>query len=200
MDNIPYQSFKKCPLAQLCRFVEHSCYAALGLMAKLPRWYLRVPEMLAQLRTPATPPFLDRPLIEELFRVSRRQAIRLLGAVEGYQLGKTFLVDRETLIAYLAALETSGQAPQARARKQRVALALQEVANHAAAQRVQVRTTPDVLRRRPADLPAAIELLAPGKLQISYHGAEDLLANLVELAAAATNDFHTFRKLYEGAE
>jgi hypothetical protein len=35
-------------------------------------------------------------------------------------------------------------------------------------------------------------------LQISYHGAEDLLAHLVELAAAATNDFPAFRKLYEG--
>lgn len=167
-------------------------------MPKLPRWYLRVPEMLTQLRTPATPPFLDRPAIEKLFRVSRRQAIRLLGAAPGYQVGKTFLIEREVLIAYLDARESSGAAPQARARRQRVALALNEVANHAAAQRVQIRTSPDVFRRRPAELPAAIELVAPGKLQISYHGAEDLLANLVELAASATNDFRSFRELYEG--
>jgi hypothetical protein len=40
--------------------------------------------------------------------------------------------------------------------------------------------------------------VAPGKLQISYRGAEDLLACLVELAAAATNDFPAFRELYEG--
>lgn len=169
-------------------------------MPKLPRWYLRVPDMLGNLRTPGSPPFLDRPAIEKLFRVSRRQAIRLLGAAPGYQVGKTFLIEREALIAYLDALENSGAAPQARERRQRVALALSEVANHAAAQRVQVRTAPDVLRRRPADLPAAIELVAPGKLQITYYGAEDLLANLVELAASATNDFRSFRELYEARQ
>jgi hypothetical protein len=75
---------------------------------------------------------------------------------------------------------------------------LNEVAHHAAAQRVQVRANPDVFRRQPAQIPAAIELVAPGKLQISYQGAEDLLAQIAELAAAATNDFPAFRKLYEG--
>jgi len=39
-------------------------------------WYLRVPEIAAQLRAPAAPPFLDRPAIESLFRLRRRQAIR----------------------------------------------------------------------------------------------------------------------------
>ena len=48
------------------------------------------------------------------------------------------------------------------------------------------------------DLPSAIELVGPGMLQISYRGAEDLLAKIVELAAAATNDFPAFRSLYEG--
>jgi hypothetical protein len=169
-------------------------------MPKLPLWYRRVPEILEQLRSPGSPPFLDRPAIEQLFCLGRRQAIRLLGAAQGYQVGKTFLVERAPLIDFLEDREKSGAAPQARARRRRVAAALNEVANYAAAQRVQVRTSPDVLRRRPANLPAAIELVAPGKLQISYRGAEDLLAHIVELAAAATNDFPGFRKLYEGRE
>jgi hypothetical protein len=169
-------------------------------MPKLPLWYRRVPEILHQLKSPGVPPVLDRPAIEELFAVSRRQAIRLLGATNGYQVGKTFIVDRQALIDYLEGVEKSGAAPEARVRKRRVALALAEVANYAEAQRVRVRTSPDVLRRRPADLPAAIDLVAPGKLQISFWGAEDLLAQIVELAAAATNDFSAFRKLYEGRE
>ena len=169
-------------------------------MPKLPLWYRRVPEILQQLRSTGAPPFLDRPAIEQLFHLSRRQAIRLLGALRGYQVGKTFLVERASLIEFLDSREKSGAAPEARARRQRVATALNEVANYAAAQRVQVRTSPDVFRRRPANLPAAIELVAPGKLQISYHGAEDLLSQIVELAAAATNDFPGFRKLYEGRE
>jgi hypothetical protein len=166
-------------------------------MPQLPLWYSRVPAILDQLCSPAAPPFLDRSAVEALFHVSRRQAIRLLGAAEGYQVGKTFLVERRALIAFLEELENSGAAPQARARKRSVAAALNEVANHAAAQRIQVPATADVFRRRPADLPAAIELVAPGKLQISYSGAEDLLAQIVELAAAAANDFPGFRKLYE---
>jgi hypothetical protein len=167
-------------------------------MPKLPLWYLRVPAILAELRTPGAPPFLDRPAVEKLFRVSRRQAIRLLGVARGYQVGKTFLVERDALIGYLEGLENSGAAPQARARKRSVAAALEEVANYAAAQRVQVPARADVLRRRAANLPAAIELVAPGRLQISYRSAEDLLAQIVELAAAATNDFPSFRNLYEG--
>ena len=166
-------------------------------MPQLPLWYSRVPAILDQLRSPDAPPFLDRATVESLFHVRRRQAIRLLGAADGYQVGKTFLVERQSLIAFLERLENSGAAPQARARKRSVAAALNEVANHAAAQRVQVPATADIFRRRPADLPPAIELLAPGKLQISYRGAEDLLAQIVELAAAAANDFPGFRKLYE---
>ena len=169
-------------------------------MPKLPLWYRRVPKILRQLQSPGVPPLLDRPAVEELFAVRRRQAIRLLGAANGYQIGKTFVVDRQALIEYLEGVEKSGVAPEARARKQRVALAINEVANHLEAQRVQIQTSPDALRRRPAELPAAIDLVAPGKLQISFQGAEDLLAQIVELAAAAANDFPAFRKLYEGRE
>jgi hypothetical protein len=166
-------------------------------MPALPIWFVRVPEILARLRDPGMPPVLDRASVEQLFRVKRRQAIRLLGNANGYQVGKTFIIDRESLIDYLQAFEESGAAPQARARKRRVALAINEVANYAEAQRVQVRTTPDSLRRKTADLPAAFQLVAPGTLQISYNTAEDLLARLVELAAAAANDFQSFRDRYE---
>jgi hypothetical protein len=169
-------------------------------MPQLPLWYRRVPEILGRLKTPGMPPVLDRPAIEALFAVRRRQAIRLLGAAPGYQIGKTFVVERQALIDFLEGIEKSGAAPEALARKRRIAVALTEVANYAEAQRIQVRTSPDALRRRPADLPADIDLVAPGKLQISFHGAEDLLAQIVELAAAAANDFPAFRKLYEDRE
>jgi hypothetical protein len=152
---------------------------------------------MGYLHSLSAPPFLDRPAIEKLFGLGRRQAIRLLGAAGGYQVGKTFLVERLALADFISSFEDSGAAPEARARKLRVATALNEVINHAAAQRIQVHTAPDVFHRRPADLPEAIELIAPGKLQISYRGAEDLLAHIVELAAAAANDFPVFRKLYE---
>jgi hypothetical protein len=191
-------------LSQSCRNAYHAKnrqnYAILlrKFMPALPSWYLRLPDILDELRSPVAPPFLDRPAIEKLFRVGRRQAIRLLGVAKGYQIGKTFLVSRESLAEYLERIEKSGASGQARARKERVLSALNEVANHAAAQRVHIRVEADVFRRRPSDLPDGIELVAPGRLQISYQGAEDLLAHIVELASRATNDFDAFRKLYEG--
>ena len=167
-------------------------------MPKVPGWYVSVPAILKQLRGAGVPPFLDRPAIEKLFSVRRRQAIRVLSSASGYQIGKTFVVDRQALIEFLEEIEKTGAAPEARARKQRIATALNEVANHAAAQSVQVRTARDAFRRRPDQLPSAIELVEPGKLQISYRGAEDLLARIVELAAAAAHDFPAFRDFYEG--
>jgi hypothetical protein len=169
-------------------------------MPKAPLWYRRVPEILHQLKSPGIPPVLDRLAMENLFHVSRRQAIRLLGVANGYQVGKTFVVERQALIDYLETVEKSGAAPEARARKRRVAAALSEVANYAEAQRVLVRTSHETLRRGPSDLPPGIDLIAPGKLQISFRGAEDLLAQIVELAAAAANNFPAFRRLYEGRE
>ncbi len=169
-------------------------------MPALPSWSVRIPAILAKLRHPGMPPVLDRPAIEELFGLRRRQAIRLLGATRGYQVGKTFIVDRQSVIDYLEILDRYGAVPEAGARKRSVAHAITEVANYAEAQRVQLPTSPGSLRRIPTDLPASISLVSPGKLQISYSTAEDLLARVVELAAAATNDFPAFRKRYESRQ
>jgi hypothetical protein len=166
-------------------------------MPAQPSWHLRVPEIRAILGGPSSPPFLDRPAIEQLFGLRRRQAIRILTACGGYQVGKTFLVNREVLLAYLEEVAAAGAVDRIRQRKLRISAALNEGANHAAAQRTQIRTDANLLRRLPADLPPAIELVGPGKLQISFQGATDLLAQIAELAAAATNDFPRFRKIVE---
>ena len=172
---------------------------AFGMPAQ-PFWHLRVPEIRAALSSPASPPFLDRPAIEKLFGLRRRQAIRILTACGGYQVGKTFLISREALVSFLEETARTGSVGQLRQRKLRISTALNEAANQVAAQRTQIRTDADVLRRRPDDLPAAIELVGPGKIQISYQGAADLLAQIAELAAAATNDFPRFRKIFEGQD
>ena len=165
-----------------------------------PSWHLRVPAILAALADRAAPPFFDRPAVEKLFGLGRRQAIRILAACGGYQVGKTFLVPREALLAYLEGVVETGAVERLRARKLRVSAALAEAANHVAAERTQIRIDPNLRHRPAADLPAAIELLAPGKIQITYHGATDLLAQIAALAAAATHDFPRFRRLFEGED
>ena len=166
------------------------------LMPAQASWYLRIPEIVAQLHSPAAPPFLDRPAIENLFRLRRRQAIRLMGTSGGYQVGKTYLVDRASLLRFLDELARSGLVEEARKRKRRISEALDESANFVAAQRtrIQIESKP---QRRPTDLPPGIELIGPGRIQISYGCATELLARIADLAAAAAHDFPRFQKLVE---
>ena len=115
-------------------------------------------------------------------------------------MGKTFVVERPTLIDFLQKLEASGAAPEARARNQRVAAVLNEVANF---RRGSARPDPD---RSRCVSPAAggpfprHRTRCSGQAAISYHGAEDLLPKLVKLSASATNDFPAFRSLYKESE
>jgi hypothetical protein len=169
-------------------------------MPAQPSWHIRVPEIRAALLSPASPPFLDRPAVEKLFGLRRRQAIRILTACGGYQVGKTFLISRDGLLSYLEDVTATGAVDRIRKRKLRISTALNEVAHQAVAQQTQIRTRPDLLRGGPGDLPAAIELVGPGKILITFHGATDLLSRIAELAAAATNDFPRFRKLFEGRD
>lgn len=160
-------------------------------MPARPTWLIRVADILDRLRLTGGPPFLDRAAIEKLFCVSRRQAIRLMGACRGYEVGRTFLVDRQSVIEFLEQIEDSGATRQADARKRRVLAAINEVADQAAARRVRIAVAP-------AKETASIVLSAPGKLEITFGSAEELLTHIASIAGAATRDFSAFRKRYEG--
>ena len=84
-------------------------------MPAQPSWHVRVPEILAALSVPESPPFLDRPAFERLFQVRRRQAIRLLTLCDGYQVGRAFLAGRESVISFLESVKQSGAAHVSRA-------------------------------------------------------------------------------------
>ena len=119
-----------------------------------------------------------------------------MGACGGYQVGKTYLVDRTSLLRFLDQVARTGVVGEALARKRRVCEALDESANFTAAQRTRIQFNSPSLSRM-ADLPAGVELIAPGKLQITYAGATELLAQIAELAAAAADDFSRFQRLVE---
>jgi hypothetical protein len=197
-DNITYQSFR----TNLNWGFWHSRASLLSwptAMPAQPSWHHRVPQILAILSDPACPPFFDRPAIETLFGLRRRQAIRILTACGGYQVGKTFLAGRETLLGFVSGVEQSGAVEVASLRRRRLSAALNEAANHTAARMTRIAAPPDKLAADRCGLSPAIELVAPGTLIIRYQGATDLLARIAELAAAATSDFPRFRKLVEEA-
>ena len=165
-------------------------------MPAQPSWHVRVPEILAALSVPESPPFLDRSAFEQLFQVRRRQAIRLLVQCDGYQVGKTFLAGRESVISFLESVKQSGGAAAARGRRVRIGAAINEAVNHLAASQPRVQARPAL----GASLHPGIEFPAPGKVQITFTDATDLLTRIVELATFATNDFARFRKVFEGGE
>ena len=133
-------------------------------------------------------PFLDRPAIEKLFGVKRRQANNLMRGLGGYRIGHAALVGREDLLlkldqmagprGYLAQIE----------RKSRVVEALDALRSEARPRRV----SPPPARRTSSPLPDGARISAPGELTISFTSPEDLLGRVMGLAQSAAGDFSGF--------
>lgn len=128
-------------------------------------WTSIIPEVLTQLRA-MTSQTVYRGTLEQLFKISRRTAVRLMHEFGGERAGRTFLLSRPKLIAQLEsiAVPQERQPSQVR-RKHREAAAF---------------TFPDVrtpARRHAGQLPPAIQL-RPGSLVIEHAGLEDLYAQL----------------------
>jgi hypothetical protein len=167
-------------------------------MPPLPGWYLKVPALLESLKAPGSPPFLDRAAIEHLFHLRRRQAIRLMGMCGGYQVGKTFLVERKSVTAYLERVAKTGLPKTAIQRKQRVLEVLNQVENARTARLARIAT--GIGAPRTSSLPGAFRLVAPGQLQINFTGAEDLLARVAEMISLAASNFAEFQAAIEGGK
>ena len=167
-------------------------------MPDRPTWIHRVAEILAWLESDQAPPFLHRGLIEAVFRLRRRQALRLMEQAGGYQAGRTYLIDRSQLAQFLRTRDsrTVGQAVQ---RKVRLEDKIDETRRQLEAQRLRVRIDPDLGRTARAlpGLPPGIESVAPDRLQISFYGPEDLISKVAALAAFAVHEPSRFREMFE---
>jgi hypothetical protein len=148
-------------------------------MPAVPEWFLRLPQIIAAFEN-LSQPLVDRPIFEFVFKVSRRQAIRL---------GHEFGADRLELLRRLREMHDDYLAEQER--KARVFAQLEVDRRLAPARRIRIETAPDVAERRLGDLPAGIHL-KPGELRIEFFGTEDLLRHLYELSQAITNDYAQF--------
>ena len=139
---------------------------------------------------------MDRAAIEEVFGVRRRRAIELLHHFGGYLAGKTFLVDRASLLRQLEILENGGQFRQERARRRRLSEDLEVASGALRARSVPIQASPEAFDRHLDELPGV--QLRPGELRIEFKGTEDLLRQLLELAMAIKNDFGRFEEICEG--
>ena len=156
------------------------------------QWLLHVPEILAELSA-LDAPVVDRAVCERLFRLRRRRAIDLIRGFGGYQVGRTFLVDRPKLVAQLEQIRDSSDFKMEWRRKERLTERLDAIRRLQAGARVAIVVEPETLRQRLPDLPAGVGL-SPGELHIQFQSSEELLAKLFALAQAIANDYEAFEK------
>jgi hypothetical protein len=162
-------------------------------MPDQPSWIERVPKILDFLESAAAPPFLDRSAVETLFGVRRRQAIHLLRRFGGYQVGKTFLVPREPVIAFLRDPGRRTAAEIETGRFERVVNTLAQSRQELYQRRIPIPASQETLRIDISGLPDGIRL-APGELNVHFEEPIELLQKLFALSQALANDFATFER------
>jgi len=154
-------------------------------MARPVDWTSLLPEALPQLRA-MTSKTVYRGTLEQIFKIPRRTAIRLMHEFGGERAGKTFLLDREKLIEQLE----QRAAPQAPLPSQIRRQHREAAAFHFADVRI-----PE--RRRAIDLPAAIQIRR-GHFSIENAGLEDLCAQLWVFLETCKDDAAAVEALLEG--
>ena len=167
-------------------------------MPSKPSWLLRVNEVLEDLggEKMTTHPFLTRAAVEKLFGLKRRQAIELMHSVEGYQIGKTLVVGRAKLAAWLRRASLGEQVWWEQVRHTRVEEALEEVRQEREARKQRALVPLKTLELKLVGVPPTVTI-KPGELRIQFSGADDLFRQLFELAQAMKNDYERFKALAE---
>ena len=158
------------------------------------QWLLRVPEIaweISQLQFPV----VDRAVFEKVFGVRRRRAHQLMHQFGGYQIGRTFLIDRGSLLRELERIQSGEEFGREKMRKKRLSGELEAVRKLAAASKVTVRIKEDIFNATLPDLPDGV-VLQPGMLTVSFRSPEDLLERLFVLAQVLSNEFDRLSSVF----
>ena len=156
-------------------------------MPDKPLWFHELPVILERFRSMRAP-VVGRAVIEAEFGLKRRQAIYLMNKVGGWEAGRTFLVERVKLIAWLEGLARGDDFAIEERRRLRLSESLAEARRTFSARQVRIET--DSLPG-PAGLPGGVELRR-GELRIEFSGVEDLLSKLFDLSKAIAGDYDDF--------
>jgi hypothetical protein len=156
-------------------------------------WLLEVPRILDEL-TGLEASVVDRAVFEKIFHVRRRRAIQLMHHFGGYQMGKTFIIERQALMDVLAEVRDGAEFRGESRRKERLARLLDELRKHRKAAAVSIAVNDDTFGRTMVNLPDGVSF-APGALEVRFESTEELLAKLFALAQTIANDYEGFEEL-----
>jgi hypothetical protein len=160
-----------------------------------PQWLLRIAEIIDELSA-LRAPVVDRSVIERAFGVRRRRAIHLLGWFGGYQVGRTFVIEREALLRQLREIASSERFRFEKRRHEKLAEGLERMRKHREAARVRFPAPPPV-PAAPAGLPPGV-VLEHGRLTVEFASVQELLGKLYGIAQAAAEDFAGFEAAVTG--
>jgi hypothetical protein len=167
-------------------------------MPDQPSWIDRLPDILQSLQAPDAPPFLDRPAIERLFGLRRRQSITLMRRLGGYQVGKTFLVDRQALLVFLEDPLRRHAADVEAGRFRTVGERLARAREERYFRRISIPATPPVFKVNLDNLPGGIDI-GHRELTVHFDHPRDLLAKLFALSQALAKEYESFEAAWESA-
>ena len=160
-------------------------------MPAQPLWIERLPDLLAEVQNTAAPLWWDRPAIERLFGLRRRQAIALLHTLGAEPVGTGLVIDRSTLIRFLENPRFGHRYDEMQSRSARVTLALGEARRDRNAHRVTIPVAASPEGIDFAGLPAGIDLQVRC-LTVHFETQTQLLEKLFALSQAILNDYATF--------
>lgn len=162
-------------------------------MPRKPEWIHHIDSALAELDLLASP-FIDRLTLQSLLHVSPRQALRILNRLAPSSAGTSFLIPRLDLIAKLQAIRNGEDSQFEIRRRDRLSDQLNRLRRDLKARQVRIEATQPV--ELLASLPPPIRL-TPGRLEIQFTTASELLTLLLSLGQAMTNDFERFAEAVE---
>jgi len=165
-------------------------------MPAKPQWLLRLPQIIEALES-IVAPVVDRDSVEQLFGISRRRAIQLLHRFGGYQAGKTFLVERQGLLAQLEAIRDGQAFSQEAKRRRRVLHELDEISRLQKARAVKIKVSREEIAKA-RGLPEGVRV-EPGRMVVEFEGMDQLLSRLFQVSQSAVRDFPAFEKSVRGA-
>ena len=160
-------------------------------MPRQIEWFQRIEDALAQLHQfPA--PVVDRAVMERLLGVSRRNAVRILNQVGGYRVGGSLVVERDELVHWLEEIRRDPQAEHELGRRQQLEQHLEGLRRVESSRRVRI----DLAPAAESGLPVGVDL-TPGKMEVRFEGAADLLGKLLRVALAVERNWELYRDQME---
>jgi hypothetical protein len=163
-------------------------------MPDQPTWHARIPLIIESLEK-SEELLLDRFSLERLLHLSRRQTLRVMSSLGGYQIGCSYVVERQVLLRQLKSIQAQAHVERLLRRKRRIWQSLQKERDTLQARSIPIKSGSLPSLTTWAALPEGISL-RPGALTITYSEPQELLRRLYILSQILAKHYESFLKFH----